>query len=49
MSRELVLRQKAIRLKQAGWAVSWICQHLERSREWFYNWWSRYLLEGANG
>jgi hypothetical protein len=49
MSHELVLRQEAIRLKQAGRAVSWICQHLERSREWFYKWWSRYLLEGASG
>ena len=49
MSRELDLRQKAVRLKQAGRAVSWICQHLERSREWFYKWWSRYLLEGASG
>ena len=49
MSSELVLRQKAIRLKQAGRIVSWICQHLERSREWFYKWWRRYLLEGASG
>ena len=48
MSREMVLRQKAIRLKQAGRAVSWICQHLERSREWFYKWWNRYLSEGES-
>jgi transposase-like protein len=49
MSHELNLRQKAIRLKQAGRAVSWICQHLERSREWFYKWWNRYLEEGSAG
>ncbi|MGQ0601134.1 MAG: helix-turn-helix domain-containing protein [Anaerolineales bacterium] len=49
MSGEVWLRQKAIRLKEAGWAVSWICQRLERSREWFYKWWDRYLAEGAAG
>jgi hypothetical protein len=49
MSHELMLRQKAIRWKQAGRAVSWICQRLEHSREWFYKWWNRYQLEGANG
>jgi hypothetical protein len=49
MSHELSLRQKAIRWKQAGRAVSWICQRLEHSREWFYKWWNRYQLEGASG
>jgi hypothetical protein len=49
MSYELSLRQKAIRLKQAGWSVSWICQHLERGRDWFYKWWNRYQLEGSSG
>ena len=49
MSQELILRQKAIRLKQAGQAVSLICQRLERSREWFYRWWNRYQSEGAAG
>ncbi len=49
MSQELSLRQKAIRLKQAGRTVSWICDHLGHSREWFYRWWDRYLLEGAAG
>lgn len=49
MSHELLLRQKAVRLKQAGWVVSWICQRLERSREWFYKWWGRYVAEGAAG
>lgn len=49
MSHELVLRQRAIRLKQAGRTVSWICQRLERSREWFYKWWDRYWSEGAAG
>ena len=49
MSQELTLRQKAIRWKQSGRAVSWICERLERSREWFYKWWNRYQAEGANG
>lgn len=49
MSHELKLRQKAIRLKEAGRTVSWICQRVERSREWFYKWWNRYLEEGAAG
>jgi len=49
MSQELKLRQKAIRLKEARRTVSWICQHVERSREWFYKWWNRYLEEGAVG
>lgn len=49
MSQELSLRQKAIRWKQAGRAVSWICQRLERSRDWFYKWWNRYQEAGASG
>jgi putative transposase len=49
MSPELSLRQKAVRWKQTGRRVSWICQRLERSREWFYKWWNRYQLEGASG
>ena len=49
MSHELSLRQKAIRWKQAGRCVSWICQQLEHSREWFYKWWNRYQAEGASG
>jgi putative transposase len=49
MSHEVSLRQKAIRLKQAGRTVSWICQRLERSREWFYKWWRRYQSEGSAG
>src|SRR5512141_110611 len=49
MSQELSLRQKAIRWKQAGRAVSWICQRLERGRDWFYKWWNRYQEEGAGG
>jgi transposase-like protein len=49
MSHELVLRQKAMRWKQAGRCVSWICQRLEHSREWFYKWWNRYQAEGASG
>jgi len=49
MSQELSLRQKAIRWKQAGRSVSWICQRLERSRDWFYKWWNRYQEAGASG
>src|SRR6266542_4769577 len=49
MSAELTLRQRAIQLKLAGWAVAWICQALGRSREWFYTWWRRYEDEGASG
>jgi putative transposase len=49
MSHELSLRQKASRWKQAGRCVSWICQQLERSRDWFYKWWNRYQAEGASG
>ncbi len=49
MSHELNLRQKAIRWKQAGRTVSWICGRLEHSREWFYKWWNRYQAEGASG
>jgi len=49
MSSELYLRQRAIRLKQAGWSVSWICRRLDRSRDWFYKWWGRYTDEGAAG
>ncbi len=49
MSDELHLRQRAIRLKLAGWSVSGICRRLERSRDWFYKWWSCYTDEGAAG
>ena len=49
MSRELNVRQRAIRWKQAGRMVSWICGRLEHSREWFYKWWNRYQEEGASG
>jgi putative transposase len=49
MSAELRLRQRAVQLKLAGWAVAWICQTLARSREWFYTWWRRYTTEGASG
>lgn len=49
MSHELKLRQQVIRMKEAGRTVNWICQQVERSREWFYKWWTRYLAEGAAG
>lgn len=46
---EIQLRQKAIRLKQAGWSVTWICHQLGRGRDWFYKWWNRYTDEGTAG
>jgi transposase-like protein len=49
MSAELSLRQRALRLKLAGWAVTLICHTLGRGRDWFYKWWRRYQAEGANG
>jgi hypothetical protein len=49
MSAELSLRQRAIRLKLAGWAVTLICHTLSRGRDWFYKWWRRYQTEGAQG
>lgn len=49
MSHEMLLRQQAIRLKQAGWSVAAICQRLARGRDWFYKWWNRYQLEGSGG
>src|SRR5690242_15683291 len=49
MSAELSLRQRAMRLRLAGWAVTLICMTLNRSREWFYKWWDRYQAEGASG
>jgi len=49
MSAELSVRQRAMRLKLAGWAVLLICQTVSRSREWFYKWWGRYQSEGASG
>ncbi len=49
MSAELSLRQRAMRLRLAGWAVTLICTTLSRSREWFYKWWDRYQAEGAGG
>ena len=49
MSCELHLRQRAIRLRQAGSSVSWICRQLHRSRDWFYKWWGRYTDDGAAG
>jgi homeodomain-containing protein len=49
MSAELSLRQRAMRLKLAGWAVTLICHTLGRGRDWFYKWWRRYQAEGAQG
>lgn len=49
MSIDFQLRQQAVRLRLAGTPVVRICGHLERSRDWFYTWWQRYLKEGADG
>lgn len=49
MSDELKFRQRAIRMRLTGWAVTAICATLARSREWFYKWWRRYVDEGARG
>lgn len=49
MSAEFDVRQHAIRLRLAGKNVTFICQHLERSREWFYIWWRRYQEHGVDG
>lgn len=49
MSRELWLRQQAIRFTYAGWSVSGICAHLARGRDWFDKWWKRYLAEDRGG
>jgi hypothetical protein len=49
MATEMDLRQRAMRLKLAGWSVALICRTLGRSRDWFYAWWGRYQAEGASG
>lgn len=49
MSNELADRQLAIQLRMSGEAIDAICQRLERPPSWFHKWWSRYLLEGAEG
>lgn len=47
ISRELWLRQQAIRLKYAGWSIRTIWTHVERSREGFCNGWKRRHAEGG--
>jgi len=42
MEHEEILRQKAIRLHLQGQSVKLICEQLNRSRQWFYKWLSRY-------
>jgi transposase InsO family protein len=49
MSNELADRQLAIQLRLAGEAIDSICQRLQRPRSWFIKWWSRYVLDGAEG
>jgi len=49
MTSELAVRQRAIQMKLAGWAVTLICISLQRGRDWFYKWWDRYTAEGASG
>lgn len=42
MEQEEILRQEAIRLHIQGQSVKMICEQLNRSRQWFYKWLSRY-------
>jgi len=49
MSTEFQRRQSAIRMRLAGKTVTWICQQLQRGRDWFYTWWGRYQDQGADG
>jgi putative transposase len=49
MSTEIQRRQSAIRMWLAGKTVTWICQKLQRGRDWFYRWWGRYQDQGADG
>lgn len=49
MSTEIQRRQSAIRMRLAGKTVTWICQQLQRGRDWFYTWWGRYQDHGADG
>jgi hypothetical protein len=38
-----------MRMRLAGKCVTFICEQLKRSREWFYIWWHRYQDYGADG
>jgi len=49
MSSEIQRRQRAIRMRLAGKSVTEICKQLQRGRDWFYTWWSRYQEQGADG
>jgi hypothetical protein len=49
MSTEIQRRQSAIRMRLAGKTITWICQQLQRGRDWFYTWWGRYQDQGADG
>src|SRR5512135_778514 len=42
-------RQRAIHLCLAGQPIDEICRTLQRSRQWFHYWWSRYLAYGPDG
>jgi transposase len=42
MEQEEILRQEAIRMHLQGQSVKTICEQLDRSRQWFYKWLSRY-------
>ena len=49
MRNELADRQLAIQWRMAGEPIEIICQRLQRPTSWFHKWWSRYVLEGAEG
>lgn len=49
MRNELADRQLAIQWRMAGEQIEIICQRLQRPSSWFHKWWSRYVLEGAEG
>jgi hypothetical protein len=49
MSTEIQRRQRAIRMRLAGKTVTWVCEQLQRGRDWFYTWWGRYQDQGADG
>lgn len=49
MSAEFHLRQRATRLWLAGKSVTFICQQLDRGKDWFYKWQQRYQDQGTDG
>jgi hypothetical protein len=48
MEQEEILRKEAISLYLRGQSVKTICEQLNRSRQWFYKWLSRYKHSSVN-